>query len=178
MFENSMMGLSHWVRGKPDKRTQRLFLTHYLTVGIYTESKHTFERATASGLDDLPWVVSGNVSPVQGWNNWWCIKYKEYFALSKSLFSLALSIPLEKLKTSSELISEILRHRCLWISDSSVCGLSPPAGIGFLQLTGLRCDALPPWVHTFFSGSDCTCFLLRAPEYNPLGKPNSTPGVR
>lgn len=62
------------------------------------------------------------------------------------------------------------------MANGSVGGLPPLGRIGYLQLTELRCDALPV-VHTFFSGSDCTWFLLGALECIPLGNPNSTPSV-
>lgn len=44
VFEKGMMGVSHQVSGKPDKRTQRFLLTHSLTVGIGIKSKHTFKK--------------------------------------------------------------------------------------------------------------------------------------
>lgn len=48
--------------------------------------------------------------------------------------------------------------------------------VGPRLATNLRCDAHSV-ADAFCSGSDVACFLLRAPEYIPLGKPNSTPGV-
>lgn len=48
--------------------------------------------------------------------------------------------------------------------------------VGPLLVTELRCDALSV-VDAFSFGSEVACFLLRAPEYIPLVKPNSTPGV-